>query len=744
MLYDVWGGPLFSQSTPDRRFAAMDSNRPFSTLDDAGLTDFPPLETLARREKLSALLVASAIVLLALISFGSIYSHWSARRAADELEHLITARAQVQSFTRNLLEIEIAVLGFVTTSRADFTTLFERMRREQPDRTRQLQDVLSGDETDRDLRDRLITVQQTVTRQAERVLERTRSGGAAAGSQQIVEDAERGEMRALRVAVDQWNASNGLKIEQVRSNGRAAQSLSLFTILCGSGLVLVIGFVWLRNTRRQLALVADVNGRLRSTAESLAKGVSDRATRLSVATSAAAFGVFEWEQDEDRAVWDRRMFQIFERSPELGPLDRQTFLDKVIHPEDRERFEQALQEGLARKALDKIECRVLKENGSIGWIRLSARVTAPRDHRGNLLVGVVEDITEEKLRGIELEKTLALLKALTDSTPDLVFAKDREGRLIFANPATLLTIGKPWSALQGLTDVEWHDKRHEAESNMLNDQRVMRSGEPEIVEETFTSGDTPAIFLSTKAPLFDKNGLIVGMVGLSTDITERKAHEEQRQFLMRELTHRSKNLLAVVQSMARQTAMMSSSLEDFQTRFSARLMGLATSHDLLLQEDWRGASVRQLVVSQLGHLIDLIDQRILLTGPDGLLLPEAAQNIGLALHELSTNASKYGALSNDTGQVFIRWGLLPSGAGREESFFIQWQEDGGPPVTAPTRRGFGHSVVERLVARALDGQVQLAFRPEGVSWRLEIPRSYVMRMRDGDLSPTMLPGITDA
>ena len=351
-----------------------------------------------------------------------------------------------------------------------------------------------------------------------------------------------------------------------------------------------------------------------------------------------------------------------------------------------------------------------------------------RTANGTLAQGVQDKIAE-KSRALDREKTLALLKALTDSTTDLIFAKDREGRMIFANPATLRVIGKDWAEIRGRRDDEWHDRLDEAKSIIAHDRRVIETGKPEAFEENFTTDDKPVTFLSTKSPLYDSSGAIIGIVGLSTDITERKANEEQRQFLMRELTHRSKNLLAVVQSMARQTATMSGSLDDFQGRFSARLQGLASSQDLLLQENWRGASIRQLIISQLGHLTDMIDSRILLTGPDGLLNPDAAQNIGLALHELSTNAAKYGALSNIAGRVYIRWGLLPGGPDGEK-FFLNWQEDGGPPVTPPGRKGFGHSVVQRLVARSLDGKVDLDFKPEGVVWRLEIPRAHIMQMQD--------------
>ena len=459
--------------------------------------------------------------------------------------------------------------------------------------------------------------------------------------------------------------------------------------------------------------------------------VAERESRLQIAADAASLGIFEWNLGSRISIWDRRMMHIFDRNETEGGLDKDGFIAEKLHPDDRDAFMRAMAEGAANGSIERQEWRFQKADGSVGWMRMSARFDTYVDGQPQHLVGVVEDITTAKTNALEQERNLALLRAVTDSTPDLIYTKDTGSRLMFANPALLSVLDRRWEDIAGRSEIEWHDQKEEARITMANDMHVIESGKSEITEEIFTTGNGLVTFLSTKAPLFDSLGNVTGLVGISTDITERKANEEQRQFLMRELTHRSKNLLAVVQSMARQTVRNSSTMEEFHSRFSARLMGLATSHDLLLQEEWRGASIRQLVISQLGHLIDMIDTRILMTGPDGMLQPEAAQNIGLALHELSTNAAKYGALSNESGKVYIRWGLLP-GNGEHEQFFINWQEDGGPPVQPPTRRGFGHSVMERLVARALDGKVELTFDPSGVVWRLEISRSHVMKLREED------------
>ena len=157
-------------------------------------------------------------------------------------------------------------------------------------------------------------------------------------------------------------------------------------------------------------------------------------------------------------------------------------------------------------------------------------------------------------------------------------------------------------------------------------------------------------------PLRNEAGDIVGLTCAAVDVTERKEGEAHLRLLMRELTHRSKNLLAVIQAMARQTARHAGSIEGFLNQFSARLQALAASHDLLVRESWHGASLRELIKSQLGAYIDSGEGQVAIDGAPVALKPEAAQNLGLALHELAVNAANFGALSVPGGRVSITWG----------------------------------------------------------------------------------------
>ncbi len=205
------------------------------------------------------------------------------------------------------------------------------------------------------------------------------------------------------------------------------------------------------------------------------------------------------------------------------------------------------------------------------------------------------------------------------------------------------------------------------------------------------------------------------------DITERKNHEEQIDLLMREVNHRSKNMLSVVQAIARQTA--SANTREFIERFSERIGALAASHDLLVQNEWKNVGLGELVRSQLAHFEDLIGTRIELSGPALRISAAAAQNIGMAMHELAANAGKYGALSNGSGCVNIEWSLSSQEAG--STFTISWRERGGPPASPPDKRGFGSTVISRMVMESLNAKVDLEFKPEGLSWRLECPAAEI-------------------
>jgi len=216
-------------------------------------------------------------------------------------------------------------------------------------------------------------------------------------------------------------------------------------------------------------------------------------------------------------------------------------------------------------------------------------------------------------------------------------------------------------------------------------------------------------------------------------ITAKQENEELR-FATDELGHRIKNLVAVIQSVARQTMRQSSTKEDFEARFSKRLRAFGHSLDLLIANNWRGALIHELVRLELTPF-GLLDQvHVSVKGPPVALSPVAARNIGLALHELATNASKYGALSVPEGKVALHWNLASHDG--EQRFHMVWHESGGPIVTKPARRGFGLQVIQRITAQALAGKMTYEFLPAGVRWTLDIPAAMNFASADGNASET--------
>lgn len=209
-------------------------------------------------------------------------------------------------------------------------------------------------------------------------------------------------------------------------------------------------------------------------------------------------------------------------------------------------------------------------------------------------------------------------------------------------------------------------------------------------------------------------------LGRIHSLPEFMKREERLRFAARELSHRSKNLLTIVQAIARQIGSRSASINDFQMQFSQRLQGLSHSLNLLVEEDRRGAWIADLVRNQLDPFGEVDGVRITATGPAVFLYPEAAQSIGLALHELATNATKHGSLSVPEGVIAVHWELAPVGIGRT-CFRLRWRELNGPKVTPPTRSGFGHVVLQRTTGQALQGKVNHEFKADGVRWTLEVP-----------------------
>jgi two-component sensor histidine kinase len=236
----------------------------------------------------------------------------------------------------------------------------------------------------------------------------------------------------------------------------------------------------------------------------------------------------------------------------------------------------------------------------------------------------------------------------------------------------------------------------------------------------------------TVSPVEDDGGTIVAVSIVARDITERRRAEEHQRMLLAELSHRVKNTLAVVQAIAVQTLSQYGSLEEFSAAFVDRLQSLANAHTLLTRSNWAGAQLRELVAEELAPYSGHDGRNVTVTGEDVLLKPSAALSLAMVLHELATNASKYGALSAPAGRIEVRWHRR-EGDGDGRRLVLQWTESGGPGIGEPPRPGFGLRFIERCVVYELYGAVDMAFAPTGATCTISLPlRDNVVTKRPPD------------
>jgi PAS domain S-box-containing protein len=380
----------------------------------------------------------------------------------------------------------------------------------------------------------------------------------------------------------------------------------------------------------------------------------------------------------------------------------------LIHPDYREAVLAAI-ERLRNGNIDSsdAERRYLRKDGATVWVR--AAVIAVRRSDGSIdhFVGVFQDISARK----QAEELLQHQADLLNESHDAIFTLhiDDRGIVYWSRGA---------EKLYGYTATEAKGRRaHE----LLQTRATIpiEDIDARVVSEGSWYGELTHITRNGREIVVDGSIVRVSYGGetfaleTNRDITERKHAEERIELLMHESHHRIKNILGLVQAVARQTAAREP--EHFVERFTERVHALAANHDLLIESQWQGADVDDLVRVQLAHFADLVGSRIAVRGPRLRLNAAAAQAVGLAVHELATNASKYGALSTDSGCVDVDW------RSDARSFAISWTERGGPPVHPPDRRGFGSTVVEAMAKRTVGGEVEVDYAPSGFEWHLTCP-----------------------
>lgn len=405
----------------------------------------------------------------------------------------------------------------------------------------------------------------------------------------------------------------------------------------------------------------------------------------------------------------------------LGP----EVLAALVHPDDLPRTRARFRDMQANPdaAPPDIEYRMRRKDGSWIWLLSSDRAFA-RDSSGQIqqILGVATDITARKRFEEQLLASEERFRGIFENAPTGISISDIAGNVEQCNPAYERILGYAIDELRNAPFVSVVHPDDRA-ANLSEMGRLVRQEVPyfEIFNRSVHKSGRSVWVHKFVLLLKDRQGTPVSIVALVTDMTERKHQEEQIKLLMREVNHRSKNLLAVVQSVARQTASYGDPAL-FALRFGERLQGLAASHDLLVHHSWRGVGLHELVTSQLAHFKDLVGRRITLAGPPLRINASAAQSLGMALHELAANAGKYGALSRDAGRVAITWHVADDGS----SLQFSWVERDGPPVAQPQRAGLGSVILTRLAEQSLDGEAELDFAAEGLAWRLSAPLAKVI------------------
>ena len=275
---------------------------------------------------------------------------------------------------------------------------------------------------------------------------------------------------------------------------------------------------------------------------------------------------------------------------------------------------------------------------------------------------------------------------------------------------------------------EWRARVHQEDLGRVEGFRdqVFASRQKEYnIEYRIVRSDGEVRWIERRSSVsYSRGGHPERVVGISIDITERKRVEQLQRALNAELDHRVKNVLATVCATIAQTQQATTSRADLVTRLNSRISSLARTHELLSESSWRGASLAEIVRREIAPYTR---GKIEAGGPSVTLEPEATQAAATVLHELTTNAAKYGALSNRTGRVSVRWRWAQNGS--RDRLLIEWQETGGPAVCAPSRSGYGTSIIRELIPFELGGAVELSFAAEGIKCRLEIPGEWASKGR---------------
>ncbi|GJD54627.1 PAS domain-containing protein [Methylobacterium dankookense] len=454
--------------------------------------------------------------------------------------------------------------------------------------------------------------------------------------------------------------------------------------------------------------------------------------QLHLAVSATDLGIFDYDLVMDDLGWDARVHALFGLPPE-APVTYDTFL-AGLHPDDRGWVDAAVKAALdpaGDGSYDIAYRTVGLKDGVERWIAAKGQVFFA-DGRAVRFIGTVRDITPSRHAEQTLRETEERYRLASRATNDAIWDWNLASDHIRWNEAVQTLFGYAADEV-GPSGSWWKSHIHpdDRERVKASIYAVIDGSSDHWTDEyRFLRADgSYAAILDRGYVLRDPHGKAVRMIGAMLDITARKRAEEHQRLLTGELQHRVKNTLAMVQAIASQTLRGATDINEVREAFSARLISLGRTHDILTQASWTEAPIADVVEGALSVHRQAEASRIRISGPNVLLAARAALSLALALHELATNAAKYGALSNESGVVELRWYVVHEGDAPR--FCLTWSEQGGPPIlTQPTRRGFGSRLIERSFASEVGGEVKLTFAPTGLTCRLEAPLASMQEQSD--------------
>jgi len=488
---------------------------------------------------------------------------------------------------------------------------------------------------------------------------------------------------------------------------------------------------------RMIGVVLDITER---------KLAEEQAARLAAIVAQSPEAIISYDLSHRIQSWNSGAEALFGFSAEeaIGMTAQETIVSPEYFEESRRIHEQVLAGNP-----QSVETRRRRKDGKLIDVALTAAHI--RDRRGRIVgkLAIVRDITEKKRAERALIAAQQRMRAVLESVPvGICFSDDPSCERVTGNttllrqfelePGTPLSLSSADRISNPIRVICGNRELSMSEMPLMRAVVENRVIEPMELEIQLPSGRHWFCEVSA-APVTGPSGEVIGGVAVTVDITERKRTEQHINLLIAETNHRAKNLLSVVQGIARLTAPASDPVV-FAERLSQRLRALAINQDLLVQTNWQGIEFEDLVRSQLEPFQGLVSSRCTISGPHLRVSASAAQAIGMALHELATNAAKYGALSGPQGRLEVKWDI--DTAGPRPMFHIKWREFGGPVVEPPSRAGFGHTVIVRFVQQALGADVKLNYNPAGVEWEVTAAAEQVIE-RGSNLRPKALAGAAD-